>query len=33
MKKLFPGKTLAEIFKVAFADRLPLGTANNPHSW
>ncbi len=34
MKKLFPGKTLAEIFKVAFADRLLLGTdsrADNCH--
>ena len=28
MKKLFPGKTLAEIFKVAFADQLRLGSRN-----
>ena len=25
MKKLYPGKTLADIFRVAFADRLCLG--------
>ena len=26
MKKIYPGKTLADIFRVAFADRLWLGS-------